>query len=120
VQPQLIAAFNGWRGKLPNTDGLFVTLEEGSLAAAHFTATGWDRVRSVRIGDDWEIELKRLQTFGRLARTSPAEGAVYVDAPGWLRNKANGSNDDVEWLDDEPAQGGAVPDRFALLKRLYA
>jgi hypothetical protein len=120
VQPQLIAAFNGWRGKLPKVDGWFVTLEEGSLAAAHFTATGWDRVHSVRIGDDWAIELKRLQTFGRLARTSPVEGTVYVDAPRWLRNQADGSNDDVEWLDDESAESGAATDRFALLQRLYA
>jgi hypothetical protein len=120
VQPQLIAAFNGWRGKLPVGDGWFVTLEEGSLAAAHFNATGWDGVHSVRIGDDWEIELKRLQTFGRLARSSPVDGTVYVDAPRWLRNKASGSKNDVEWLDDEPAEGGSAPDRFALLQRLYA
>jgi hypothetical protein len=119
VQPQLIAAFNGWRGKLPKKDGWFVTLEEASLAAAHFNDAGWDRVHSVRIGDDWEIELKRLQTFGRLARTSPVEGTVYVDAPRWLRDKAS-SSDDVVWLDDEPAEAGPACDKFALLQRLYA
>ena len=47
----------------------FVTLDEGSLAAVHFNAKQWDYVRSVRIGADWEVELKRLQTFGRLARS---------------------------------------------------
>ncbi len=118
VQPQLIAAFNGWRGRLPKAGGWFVTLEEGSLAAAHFNANGWDRVHSVRIGNDWEIELRRLQTFGRLARTSMVDGPVYVDAPDWLRYKAVNSND-IEWL-DAGVQGGEAPERFALLQRLYA
>jgi hypothetical protein len=119
VQPQLIAAFNGWRGKLPRGGAWFVSLEEGSLAAAHFTPSSWDRVRSVRIGNDWEVELKRLQTFGRLARTSADEGRVYVDAPKWLRDKANGSEYDFEWLDDGSADA-ATADRFALLQRMYA
>ena len=42
VQPQLIAAFNGWRDRLPRGDAWFVSLDEGSLAAAHFTSTQWD------------------------------------------------------------------------------
>jgi hypothetical protein len=119
VQPQLIAAFNGWRGRLPKKDGWFFTLEEGSLAAAHFTANGWDRVRAVRIGDDWEVELKRLQTFGRLANASGEEGRVYVDAPHWFRDKAGVSQFEFEWLDDGSdvtANGG----QYALLHRMYA
>lgn len=118
VQPQLIAAFNSWRGKLPKGGAWFVTLEEGSLAAAHFTADGWDRVRAVRIGNDWEVELKRLQTFGRLASANAAEGPVYVDAPQWLRQKAGGGEGAFEWLDN--AAGDAANTRFALLQRLYA
>jgi hypothetical protein len=119
VQPQLIASFNSWRGKLPKGDGWFVTLEEGSLAAAHFGAGYWDRVHAVRIGDDWEVELKRLQTFGRLARSSAEDGRVYVDAPRWLRDKAGGAEFEFEWLEDgsESAQGSG---RFALLQRVYA
>jgi hypothetical protein len=119
VQPQLIAAFNSWRNRLPKGDAWFVTLEEDSLAAAHFNSNRWDRVHSVRIGSDWEIELKRLQTFGRLARTSAVEGPVYVDAPRWLRDKAHGSSDDIEWLDDGSSDA-KLPERFALLQRLYA
>lgn len=118
VQPQLIAAFNGWRGRLPRSDGWFVTLEKGSLAAAHFNANCWDRVHSVRIGSDWETELRRLQTFGRLARSSAVDGPVYVDAPKWLREKAVNSGD-IEWLEDG-TQGGVEAEKFALLQRLYA
>lgn len=119
VQPQLIAAFNSWLKRLRRIDGWFVTLEEDSLAAAHFNPGGWDRVHSVRIGNDWETELKRLQTFGRLARSSAVEGPVYVDAPKWLRDKANGSSSDVEWLDDGRC-GASEPEKFTLLQRLYA
>jgi hypothetical protein len=119
VQPQLIASFNSWRSRLPKGDGWFVTLEEESLAAAHFTNSGWDRVHSVRIGGHWETELKRLQTFGRLARTSTSEGLVYVDAPRWLRECAKEAGNAIEWLDDESTDA-SVPERFALLKRLYA
>ena len=120
VQPQLVTSFNSWRGRLPKGSGWFATLEEESLAAAHFTDSGWDRVHSVRIGSDWEAELKRLQTFGRLARTSAMEGLVYVDAPRWLRDRANDVDNDIEWLDDDLATDTSAPERFALLQRLYA
>lgn len=119
VQPQLIAAFNSWRGSLPKGGAWFVTLEEGSLAAAHFTSGGWDRVRTVRIGSDWEVELKRLQTFGRLAGSKADEGRVYVDAPQWLREKAGAADASLQWLED-PATDAPGADRFPLLQRMYA
>jgi hypothetical protein len=118
VQPQLIAAFNSWRGKLPRGGAWFVTLEEGSLAAAHIAGNGWDRVRAVRIGNDWEVELKRLQTFGRLASANAEEGRVYVDAPQWLREKAGAGEAAFEWLEDDVR--GGPNSRFALLQRMYA
>ena len=119
VQPQLIAAFNGWRNQLPRGDAWFVTIDEGSLAAAHFTATQWDCVRSVRIGADWEVELKRLQTFGRLARTGGGESRVYVDAPQWLRDKSGSVDHGFEWLNDAPPSPDSG-NHFPLLQRLYA
>jgi hypothetical protein len=119
VQPYLIAAFNGWCGKLPRGNAWFVALDEGSLAAAHFSSSQWDYVRSVRIGSDWEIELKRLQTFGRLARARGEPSPVYVDAPKWLRDKAGSLDCGVEWLVD--SEGGSDRDeRFPLLQRIYA
>ena len=90
-----------------------------SSAAAHFTPSGWDQVRCVRIGDDWEVELKRLQTFGRLAQSKGDEGKVYVDAPRWFRDKAGAAQFEFDWLEDE-SDGAANVGRYSLLRRMYA
>ena len=45
----------------------------------------------MRIGSDWTRELKRLQTFGRLASNIPEEGQVFVDAPHAWREVAAGA-----------------------------
>lgn len=101
VQPQLIAAYNTWRHVLP-TDAAawFVIVEAGSLAALRMCGHGIDRVHAVRIGLDWARELKRLQTFGRLARASPNDGRVYVDLPEALRMLRPAICADLEWLDE--------------------
>lgn len=99
LQPQLIAAHNHWRGAMPATDAWFVTIDEGSLAAARLRADGFDRVHTVRIGADWVRELKRLQTFGRLSNTSATDGRVYVDAPRAWREAGSEMGGDLEWLD---------------------
>jgi hypothetical protein len=102
VQPQLIAAYNTWRHRLPSdASAWFVTVEEGSLAALRMCGDGIDRVHAVRIGLDWARELKRLQTFGRLASVSPTDGRVYVDLPQALRILRPEMSADLEWLDDE-------------------
>ena len=101
VQPQLIAAFNTWRHALPaDSAAWFVTVEEGSLAALRMCAQGIDRVHAVRIGVDWARELRRLQTFGRLASASPADGRVYVDLPIALRGLRPEAAAHLEWLDE--------------------
>jgi hypothetical protein len=101
VQPQLIAAYNTWRHVLPDGEAAwFVTVESGSLAALRMCADGIDRVHAVRIGLDWARELKRLQTFGRLASASPSDGRVYVDLPAALRTLRPEMSADLEWLDE--------------------
>lgn len=101
VQPQLIAAYNTWRHLLPTAAGAwFVTVEPGCLAALRTCGDSIDRVHAVRIGLDWARELKRLQTFGRLASASPADGRVYVDLPEALRLLRPEMSADLEWLDD--------------------
>jgi hypothetical protein len=101
VQPQLIAAYNSWRHALPAAAAAwFVTVEEGSLAALRMCGEGIDRVHAVRIGLDWARELKRLQTFGRLASASPTDGRVYVDLPAALRALRPEGSADLEWLDE--------------------
>jgi hypothetical protein len=101
VQPQLVAAYESWRARLPASGAWFVCIDEGSLAAARITSKGWDRVRSVRIGTDWARELKRLQTFGRLTSANPNEGQVYVDAPMAWREAASPAAKGLQWLEDE-------------------
>lgn len=124
LQPQLVAAFEAWRGHLPPAKAWFVSVEPGSLAAARLTRQGWDRVHAVRIGADWLRELRRLQTFGRLASTSPEEGQVYVDAPQAWREVAAGSGTAGEdaglnWL-EEPSGAMTTLQRLVRTRRLAA
>jgi hypothetical protein len=101
VQPQLITAFNTWRHALPtDKTAWFVTVEAGALAALRMCPQGIDRVHAVRIGVDWGRELKRLQTFGRLASSSPTDGRVYVDLPMTLQALRPEAATALEWLDE--------------------
>lgn len=119
IQPQLVAAFNAWSWRLPASGGWFVTIEQGSLSAAHFTARGWDRVHSVRIGREWSAELRRLRTFGRLVLGAASDDCVFVDAPLWLRRFASAENDGLVWLEDQQAGAGTL-DTLVELKGQYA
>ena len=124
LQPQLVAAFEAWRAHLPAARAWFVSVEPGSLAAARLTRQGWDRVHRVRIGVDWLRELKRLQTFGRLAGNSPEDGQVYVDAPHAWREVAAGSGAGVDeaglrWL-EEPSGSMTTLQRLGRARRLAA
>jgi hypothetical protein len=65
-------------------------------------------VHSVRIGADWSRELKRLQTFGRLASARPEEGHVYVDAPVAWREVAGPATKDIHWLEDDSGLKGTL------------
>lgn len=124
LQPQLVAAYEASRPCLPASNAWFVSVEQGSLAAARLGRHGWDRVHGVRIGPDWIRELKRLQTFGRLASNSPEEGQVYVDAPDAWREVAAGTAGGAEasalqWL-DEPRGPMTTLQRLVRTRRLAA
>lgn len=124
LQPQLIDAYAAWRHRLPQAKSWFVSIEQGSLAAARVSSSGWDRVRSLRIGTDWMRELKRLQTFGRLARSNEEEGQVYVDAPHSWRELAVGSSSGtdvsgLQWL-AEPEAPLTTLQRLGRARRLAA
>jgi hypothetical protein len=118
LQPQLIAAHENWRHCLPASGAWFVTVGDGTLAAARLTASGWDRVHSVRIGNDWARDLNRLQTFGRLASVNPEEGKVYVDAPQAWREVAGPAGRDLFWLEEERAS--TTLQRLGHVRRLAA
>jgi hypothetical protein len=108
LQPQLIAAYETWRHCLPASNAWFVSIGQGSMAAARLGPNGWDRVHGARIGADWLRELKRLQTFSRLASLhNPEAGQVFVDAPRAWREAAaaTGAGADsgaLKWLEDPP------------------
>jgi hypothetical protein len=119
LQPQLVSAYNHWRERLPDGGAWFVSIEQGSLAAARLAHGGWDRVHSVRIGADWAVELRRLQTFGRLANAQAQEGKVYVDAPSALRVAAGSSGADLIWLDEDGA-GESTAGRLEFMRRHQA
>ena len=101
VQPQLVVAYNSWCHRLPPSGAWFVTVDHGSLAAARLGREGWDRVHTVRIGAEWTRELRRLQTFGRLASSNSAEGQVYVDAPHAWRTVAGSAAGDLNWREED-------------------
>ena len=119
LQPQLVSSYNHWRDKLPDGGAWFVTIEQGSLAAAHLVPGGWDRVHSVRIGADWTVELRRLQTFGRLATAQAQDGRVYVDAPAGLRSAAGPGSAELIWLEEELA-GESTVGKLEFLRRHQA
>lgn len=118
VEPQLVVAFNIWRSRLPQS-GWFVSIDDGSLAAARLTPSGWDQVRSVRIGSNWSAELHRLRVFGRLASAGSGEQRVFVEAPLWLRKIAGDGDVGLEWL-EEMDSPSATLGKLVELKRLYA
>ena len=103
IQPRLIVAFNSWRHRLPRSSSWFASVDDGSLAALHVVNGRCDRVRSVRLSDDWAVELDRIKTMSRLAKGRRADGPVYIDAPSRLREIAEGSNTDLHWLEGSRA-----------------
>ncbi len=119
LQPQLVAAYETWRHVLPQSGVWFVSIGDGTLAAARVAGTGWDRVHSVRIGPDWTRELKRLQTFGRLASQTPEGGHVYVDAPWAWREVAGPAGRDLHWLEDDDRPPTTLT-RLSRVRRLAA
>jgi hypothetical protein len=119
LQPHLIVSYNSWREYLPDATAWFASIDDGSLSAMHLTNGRCDKIRSVRISDDWTVEIRRIQTMGRLAQNRTAEGRVYVDAPVWLRAVADKSNTALEWLDDDRVPQN-IADKVSLLKGMYA
>jgi hypothetical protein len=119
IQPQLVAAYDGWRHRLPPLGAWFVTVDAGTLAAARIGRNGWDRVYCVRLGSDWVRELKRLQTFGRLVSASPDEGQVFVDAPEAWREVVGDAAQHLQWLEDDSGPLTTLQ-RLGRMRRLAA
>jgi hypothetical protein len=119
LQPQLLAAYDNWRHRLPASGAWFVTIGEGTLAAARLGRGAWDRIHSLRIGCDWTSDLRRLQTFGRLASARPDEGHVYVDAPTEWRKKSGPVAKDLHWLEEDSSPATTLS-QLGRMRRLAA
>ncbi len=119
IQPHVVVAYNLWRHRVPRDAAWFTTIDEGYLVALHVSDGHCDRVRSVRISDDWAVELKRIQTMGRFVQSRPAEGPVLVDAPRSVRVRTVDHDESVVWLEHDAPQAGTLA-RLAALREARA
>jgi hypothetical protein len=99
LQPQPIAAYEPWRYKLPPGGAWFVSIGDGRLRRRAWRSRCRDRPQRAHRARGTR-ELKRLQTFGRLASHNPEEGRVYVDALRPARSSRDAGRD-LHWLEDE-------------------
>ena len=119
LQPHLIVSFNRWRHRISRVGGWLVVIDDGALAAVRLHEDRWEEVHCVRIGSDWSAELRRLQTFGRLAGGNPENSRVLVEAPYWLRRVAAESSESLEWLEPDAGEAGTL-EKLAQLAELHA
>lgn len=119
LQPHLVVSFNRWRRRISEAGGWLVQIDEGTLAAVRLNGDSWEEVHCVRIGTDWSSELKRLQTFGRLASGRSESARVLVEAPFWLRQIAAETSESLEWLDPADEVTGTL-DRLAQIAGMHA
>jgi len=79
IQPHLMAAFNGFRGRLPQHSAWFALLEPGNLCLALLSHGRWSRVRSLRIDRAWREQLPLILEREAVLADDPAvPHQVYV------------------------------------------
>jgi hypothetical protein len=106
LQPHLVTAFNRWRLRVPEAGGWFVTIDSGLLTAVRLAGKTWQEVHTVRFRTDWQDDLRRLLTLGRLAGGGGDGGSVLVDSSVRMRHIAAEKNAGLEWLEpDDRARG---------------
>lgn len=79
IQPHLMAAFNGFRGRMRQRSAWFALLEPGNLCLTLLHHGRWMRVRSLRIGSDWREDLLQiLEREAYLADYPEVPNEVYL------------------------------------------
>lgn len=82
VQPYWMAAFNHCQPQLKQADGWFVLIEAGRACLVRLQQGGWQHLRSVRVGADWQAALPQLlQRESRLLGEDGQRGTVWVFEP---------------------------------------
>jgi hypothetical protein len=83
LQPYFMTMFNQWCHRLQGSVVWFVVAEPGRLCVSLLKQGGWQILRTVKIGCDWQEALKKLLEREFLISESGMErGTVYLYAPG--------------------------------------
>jgi hypothetical protein len=83
IQPNLMAVCNDYRRRLKGRHAWLALLEPGSLCLALLHRGRWERVRSMRIGPGWRVELAQiLEREAYLADPEAAARDVFLWASG--------------------------------------
>jgi len=82
IQPHLMAAYNTCRGRIHGDCAWFGVVERGNLCLALLQRDCWSSLRTLRIGEDWQVELPQiLEREAILADCAAPASEVYLWAP---------------------------------------
>jgi hypothetical protein len=112
IQPHLMAAFNGFRGRLGKRSAWFALHEPGNLCLALVQRGNWQRLRSLRIGNAWQVELPLLlEREAYLADLPAVPREVYLCHAGTSATTLPEENASWQFHALNPAQeSGAAPE----------
>jgi hypothetical protein len=83
IEPNLMAVYNDYRRRLRGRHAWLAMLEPGNLCLALLHQGRWARVRSMRIGPGWRVELAQiLEREAYLADPDAAAREVFLWASG--------------------------------------
>jgi hypothetical protein len=83
IQPSLMTVYNDYRRRLRGRHAWLAMLEPGNLCLALLHQGRWTRVRSMRIGPGWRVELAQiLEREAYLADPDAAAREVFLWASG--------------------------------------
>ena len=111
IQPHLMTVFNRCRGHLGKRSAWLALLEPGNLCLALMGQGNWQRVRGLRVGPAWHVELPLI-----LEREAYLAGLQAVPHEVYLWNAGAGAmvlpeSDPWQFHALNPAlEGGAAPD----------
>jgi hypothetical protein len=82
IQPHLMAAYNTCRGRIRGDCAWFAVVERGKLCLALLQRNSWSILRTMRIGEDWQVELPQILVREELlADCATPDSEIYVWAP---------------------------------------
>lgn len=110
IQPSLMAVYNDYRRRLQGRHAWLALLEPGKLCLALLQQGRWVRIRSLRIGPGWRVELALLLAReAYLADPGATARDVFVWASGLREIKLPETERWQFHLLAAPPQGGIAP-----------